>query len=67
MTVYRPWRIDQDNDKGIVVMDDIGNVVHACDYGDIPEERGPAFYEQIVSQERANAHAMVEAVNNWRQ
>jgi hypothetical protein len=67
-TFNAPWRIDRDNEKGIVVVDDVGRVVHAADYGDIPTERGPSFYEQIIQIERANCYAMVEAVNThkWR-
>lgn len=66
MAVYRPWRIDMDNAQGVIVKDDRGTVVHAADYGDIPDERGPAFREQIVQQERENAYAMVEGVNASR-
>jgi hypothetical protein len=40
-----------------------GTVVHQVEYSDIPTERGAAFVEQIVNDERANAYAMVAAVN----
>jgi hypothetical protein len=61
--IHRPWRLDQDNDQGIVIKDDIGNIVHAIDYGEIPTERGAAFRAHLVQQARANAHAMIDCVN----
>ena len=64
IAIHRPWRIDYDNESGVAVVDDLGNLVHSCDYGDIPTERGAAFFEQIVKLERANAHAMVNCVND---
>jgi hypothetical protein len=63
MSVHRPWRLDQDNDQGIVIKDDLGNIVHAIDYGEIPTERGAAFREQLVCQARDDAHAMINCVN----
>lgn len=64
MPIHTPWLIDQDNAEGIVVKDDKGNIVHFEDYGSIPDEHGAAFREKIVAEARANAHAMVEAVNS---
>lgn len=63
MGLNRPWRIDQDNEQGVVVKDDKGNVVHAENYHDIPTERGAAFAEQIIGEARINAYAMVAGVN----
>jgi hypothetical protein len=64
MPIYRPWRLDQDNDRAIVIKDDLGNIVHAIDYGAIPTERGAAFRQQLVRQARDNAHAMIDGVNS---
>jgi mRNA degradation ribonuclease J1/J2 len=63
MPVYRPWRLDQDNDQGIVIKDDVGNIVHTIDYRAIPTERGAAFRQQLVRQARDDAHAMIDCVN----
>ena len=58
-----PWSVDEDNDQRIVVKDGAGQVVHSAEWGDIPSERGASFAEQVIRFERANAHAMVAAVN----
>lgn len=62
-TPRTPWRVDEDNERRIVVKDDAGNVVHHAEYDDIPTERGSAFREQIIADERTTALAMVKAVN----
>ena len=58
-----PWMIDQDNARGIVVKDGRGNVVHTANYDDICDEGIAAHRDDIIADERTNAHAMVEAVN----
>lgn len=64
MTVHRPWRIDEDNDTCIVVVDDAENLVHAAVYREIPVKRGSVIYADMVNRERENAYAMVVGVNS---
>lgn len=61
----KPWRIDEDNERRIVVKNDAGEVVHQVEYDGIPQERGPAFAEQIISFERDIALTIVRAVNAY--
>jgi hypothetical protein len=58
-----PWMLDQDNNAGIVITDDRGNVVHAVSYADIPSAASADCRADIIRRERANAHAMVTAIN----
>lgn len=59
--VSLPWRIDQDNDKGLCVMDARGEIVYVEDWGSIPDEMTASMREQIIEQARANARFMVAA------
>ena len=58
-----PWRIDKDNAEGIEIVADNGDLVFTESWGDLPSERGVGFAEQIISQSRANAYLIVDAVN----
>ena len=59
MTSAMPWRIDQDNAAGLVVVDAVGEVVYAEDWGGIPDEMSSATREAIILRARANARFMV--------
>jgi hypothetical protein len=59
--VSLPWRIDQDNDKGLCVVDARGEIVYVEDWGGIPDEMSSGMREQIIEQARANARFMVAA------
>lgn len=59
--VNLPWRIDQDNDKGLCVMDSCGEIVYVEDWGGIPDEMTGSLRERIIMQARANAFFMVVA------
>ena len=58
-----PWRIGKDNAEGIEIVADNGDLVFTESWGDLPSERGVGFAEQIISQSRANAYLIVDAVN----
>lgn len=62
--VSLPWRIDQDNDKGLCVVDARGEIVYVEDWGGIPDEMSSGMREQIIEQARANARFMV-AASDW--
>lgn len=59
--VSLPWRIDQDNDKGLCVVDAREEIVYVEDWGGIPDEMSSGMREQIIEQARANARFMVAA------
>lgn len=63
--VSLPWRIDQDNDKGLCVVDARGEIVYVEDWGGIPDEMSSGMREQIIEQARANARFMVAASVAW--
>jgi hypothetical protein len=63
--VSLPWRIDQDNDKGLLVVDARGEIVYVEDWGGIPDEMSSGTREHIIEQARANARFMVAASMAW--
>lgn len=56
-----PWALDQDNEKGLRVVDARGDIVYEEDWGGIPDEMSSAQRERIILQARANARFMIEA------
>jgi len=59
--VNLPWRIDQDNDQCLCVMDSRGEIVYVEEWGGIPGEMSIGTREYIIEQARSNARFMVAA------
>jgi hypothetical protein len=62
-----PLMIDQANQDGVEVKDGRGDMLYFTDFSAIPEERGSAFYNQIVEEEIAKAKQVVLACNSHAQ
>lgn len=58
-----PWRIDRDNNEGIEIVADDGDLVAITNYRDIPAEIDPEFRAQIIGRTRARFYFIVKAAN----
>lgn len=58
-----PWRIDQDNEYGIVICADNGDIVHAVYYNGIIPASDETLLDNIIQLARANAYFILKACN----
>lgn len=58
-----PWRIDQDNEYGIVIVADNGDIVHAVYYTGIIQPSDEPLRNEIIQRERINAYFILKACN----
>lgn len=58
-----PWRIDQDNEYGIVIVADNGDTVHEIYYNNFIQPSNENIRTTIIQMERANAYFILAACN----
>lgn len=61
-----PWRIDRDNEDGIEIVADDGDLVLITNYRDISTETPPTLRDKIIARCRANFYLVLKAVNQTK-